>query len=87
MRPAFAKEYPEDPVLERLLEAFDRGDFGRVRRDAPKLVAGAASQEVRAAASDLLARTNPDPLSVVFFGLAALLLVFLSGFWWWRGGP
>jgi len=85
-RPPFAVAYPEDAALDRLVAAFARGDFGRVRQEAPRVIAEAASAEVRAAAADVLARTKPDPLSKVFFALTALLLLFLSAYWWWKAG-
>jgi hypothetical protein len=83
-RPSFAEGFPSDPALAALLAAFARGDFGRVRRDAPALIANASSPDVRAAAEELLLRTRPDPLTQVFFLLTGALLVFLSVYWWWR---
>jgi hypothetical protein len=85
-RPAFAAAFPDDPALNALLASFERGDFGRVRSDAAKVIREAPSSEVRAAAEEILARTRPDPLSKVFFLLAAGLLLFLSAYWWWRAG-
>ena len=84
MRPAFAKDYPSDQALDALVLAFGRGDFARVRCDAPELMRTSADLEVRDAARELLVRTTPDPLAIVFFALAAALLVFLSGYWWWQ---
>ncbi len=84
--PPFALAFPRDPVLDALVDAFARGDFGRVRADAPGVIAAAASPEVRAAAEELVARTRPDPLAKWFFALAAALLVFLSAYWEWKAG-
>jgi len=75
-----------DSALEALVAAFERGDYARVRREAPSLAASASSPDVRAAATALLGQTRPDPISSVFFALAAALLVFLSAYWLWRGG-
>jgi hypothetical protein len=85
-RPLFARGYPRDAALDALVGAFVRGDFGRVRRDAPPVILDGSSPEVRAAAEDVLARTRPDPLSRVFFALTAALLLFLSVYWWWKAG-
>lgn len=84
--PSFAASFPRDPALDALVVAFARGDFRRVRRDGPLLARSAASPDVRAAALTLVDRTRPDPLALVFFGLATALLVFLSAYWWWRAG-
>ncbi len=84
-RPSFAATYPEDAALDPLVAAFERGDFGRVRREAPRLIAS-GPDDVRAAAADLLQRTRPDPLARVFFALALGLLVFLAVYWWWKAG-
>jgi hypothetical protein len=86
MPPTFAKDFPKDAALDALVAAFDRGDFARVRREAPRLALASPSDEVRAAAEELARRTRPDRLSIVFFALTAALLVFLSGYWWWRAG-
>ncbi len=80
--PSFAREFPRDAALDRLVDAFARGDYARVRADAPALAADTdASDEVRAAASTLLEQLRPDPGAKVLFALAAALLVFLSGWW------
>jgi len=85
--PRFTEGFPADPELDALVAAFSRGDFARVRRQAPPLIRAAASDEVREAARELLRRTEPDPLSFVFFALAAGLLAFLAVYWWRRAGP
>jgi len=84
--PSFARAFPDDPALAALVAAFARGDYACVRREAPKLVEGAGSDEVRAAAARVLDRTRPDRLSILFFALAGLLLAFLSAYWWWKAG-
>jgi hypothetical protein len=86
-RTMFYDAFPREPSLDALVLAFKRGNFARVRRDAPRVIKGAAADDVKAAAADLLARTKPDPLSYVFFALTALLLVVLSGYWWSKAGP
>jgi hypothetical protein len=84
--PSFAKDFPSDPLLDALVAAFDAGDFGRVRREGPRLALASPKEDVRVAALELVRRTSPDPLSIVFFALAALLLVLLSGYWIWKAG-
>ena len=85
-RPRFVEKLPRDEALDPVVAAFCRGDFARVRRDVPAIAASGASAEVRAAAAELLSRTRPDPLSYLFFGLTAALLVALTGYWWWKAG-
>jgi hypothetical protein len=70
-------EFPEDPELERLIAAFESGNFAQVRADAPKLAASTRSEAVRRAALELRTRTDPDPLLVGMLGLCILLFVFL----------
>jgi len=86
--PAFARNFPEDPELERLVEAFERGNFAAVRAGAPRLAREAGREEVRRAAAELLKRTQPDPLAAMLLLAAVGLLVFLS-IWYWshQHGP
>ena len=76
--PPFARQYPSTPELDRLLEAFEHGDYATVRAEAPKLAAAAADPRVAAAARDLAKRTLPDPLALYLMALTLGLLVFLS---------
>ena len=71
-------EFPEDPALERLIAAFETGNFALVRAEAPKLAASTQSQAVRRAALELRNRTDPDPLLVGMLALCILLFVFLA---------
>lgn len=80
--PAFARGYPAEPALDRLVEAFERGNYAAVRAGAPRLVREAEAEEVRRAAEDLLRRTRPDPLAVTLLLAAAGLLVFLAAWYW-----
>ena len=90
--PEFAERFPRHPALDALLEAFEQGNYARVRAEAPRLVEAGAddddenapSKEVRAAAAELLRRIDPDPLAAYLWGIAVLLLVFLS-LWYWLG--
>ncbi len=76
-RPAFLLEFPSDPELERLIEAFEAGDFARVRLGAPELARRTTDEAVRRAALELRQRIDPDPLLVVMLCFALSLLVFL----------
>ena len=80
--PPFARAYPADPALDRLVDAFERGDYAAVRAGAPVLAKTADSDDVRRAAADLRRRVDPDPLAVGLLLAAAALLVFLSAWYW-----
>ena len=80
-RPAFAARFPADAELDKLVDAFERGDYRAVRAAAPGLADTHANEEVRAAARELVARTSPDPLAKWLFVLTALLLVILTAWW------
>jgi hypothetical protein len=80
-RPAFARDFPEDPALGALVAAFARGDFHAVRAGAPKLARETDDEAVKRAALLLVERTKPDPAAKIFFLFAAALLAFLSIYW------
>jgi hypothetical protein len=80
-RPSFASAFPASPELDALVEAFARGDYARVRAEAPKLERVSEEEGVRAAAKTLRERTEPDPLAVKLMLLTGALLVLLTGWW------
>jgi|HubBroStandDraft_2_1064218.scaffolds.fasta_scaffold192244_2 hypothetical protein len=80
-RPSFAKDFPRTPEVDTLVDDFARGDYARVRAQAPRLEQSADDPEVKRAARKLVERTQPDPLALLLLGLAALALVVLAGFW------
>lgn len=84
-RPAFAKDWPRDAELDRLLAAFDVGDYALVKRDAPALAERSSDELVRRAAEQLLARTRPDPLSSLLILVATGLLAFFA-YWFYSHG-
>jgi hypothetical protein len=77
-RPAFLLEYPYDPDLERLMDAFEAGNFALIRRDAPELARRTDDEAVRRAALELRRRIDPDPLLLVLLGLSIALLAFIT---------
>jgi hypothetical protein len=80
-RPSFAAGFPVSPELDALVDAFARGDYARVRAEAPKLLRDADDDAVRAAVRTLVERTEPDPLAVRLLLLTTVLLVVLAGWW------
>jgi hypothetical protein len=76
-RPAFLLDFPEDPELEALIEAFESGNYARVRREAPELARRTRDEEVRRAALELRRRIDPDPLVVVLLLLSLGLFAFI----------
>jgi hypothetical protein len=71
---SFAADYPNDPELGRLLEAFNAGDYKAVRDGAPGLAERASDPKVRRAALDLRARIDPDPLARYLLWISVALL-------------
>jgi hypothetical protein len=80
--PSFAAGFPSDPALDALLQAFEQGDYGRVRREAPALARRTDQPEVRKAARELARRLDPDPIAVYLLVTAVVLLVFLAVWYW-----
>jgi hypothetical protein len=77
-RPAFLLAFPTDPELERLIRAFELGNYAQVRKAAPELAQRTTDAKVRAAAEELARRIEPDPLVKVLLGLSIALLVVLT---------
>lgn len=79
-RPAFAAGYPADAELDRLLDAFARGDYRAVRAGTSTLKKS-DDAALREAARDLESRTEADPLAKAVLLLTALLLAWLFAYW------
>jgi hypothetical protein len=77
-RPAFLLDFPEDPDLERLITAFESGNYALVRKEAEPLASRATNEDVRRAALELRRRIEPDPLAKTLLAVSVLLLVFLT---------
>ena len=76
-RPEFVLGFPEDPELERLISAFEAGNYAFVRREAPELAKKTNDPAVRDASLELRRRIEPDPLAMYLLLISVLLLVFL----------
>jgi hypothetical protein len=76
--PRFARNFPDDPELRALVEAFERGAHNLVRDRAPKLAQQTSDPEVARAALELHRRLDPDPLAVKLLLASIGLLIFLS---------
>jgi hypothetical protein len=76
-RPAFLLEFPDDPALAPLVEAFEYGNYAKVRKEAAALAQGTADPRVRRAAEDLLLRIEPDPLVKRLLLVAVCLFLFV----------
>lgn len=85
-RPSFSEPFPRTPELDALVDAFARGDYARVRAEAPRL-REAADPAVGEAAKALVERTEPDPLAVRLIWITAALLLALAGWWIVEGKP
>lgn len=85
-RPAFARDFPNDPELDALVTAFAAGDYATVRARAPELAKSTSDEAVKKAAEMLRTRIEPDPTARIFFLLTAALLVFLSFYWMTHDG-
>lgn len=76
-RPRFLLAFPEDEDLQRLVRAFEAGDFSTIRRDAEELAEKSEDPVVRDAALELRRRIDPDPLIKYILLASVLLLGFL----------
>jgi hypothetical protein len=76
-RPRFLLAFPDDEALQRLVRAFEAGDFSTIRRDADELAEKSDDPLVRDAALELRRRIDPDPLIKYILLASVLLLGFL----------
>ncbi len=76
-RPAFLLKFPKNDELDRLVAAFERGDYNTVRSDAPALAEKSEDASVRDAALELRRRIDPDPLAKYLLWASMALLTFL----------
>jgi hypothetical protein len=76
-RPRFLSEFPADPELQRLVRAFESGNYDAVREGANKLAEATPDPIVRDAARELRSRIDPDPLMKYLLAVSLLLFVFV----------
>ena len=76
-RPGFWLEFPKDPELQRLVRAFEAGNYQAVRTGAAELAERTEDPIVRAAARELRRRIDPDPLMKYLLWIALALFVFV----------
>jgi hypothetical protein len=76
-RPGFLLDFPHDPELDRLVQAFEAGNYEAVRRGAPRLAETTENPVVRSAARELRKRIDPDPLMKYLLWVAIALFVFV----------
>lgn len=77
-RPRFLLDFPDDPELERLIAAFEAGNFALVRRDAERVAESTSDPAVKEAALELRRRIDPDPLAKYLLAISGVLLVILT---------
>jgi hypothetical protein len=76
-RPRFLLSFPSDPALNRLVQAFEAGDFAYVRKEAPRVALESENPEVRNAALELRRRIDPDRTVMILLGIAVLFFLLL----------
>lgn len=82
-RPLFARSFPKTPEVDALLLAFERGNYARVREEAPALASKTDNPDVKRAAEELFRRIQPDIVSKSLLAVAAVLLAFFV--YWYLG--
>jgi len=76
-RPGFVLDFPKDAELDRIVRAFELGNYAFVREQGKKLVESSSDADVRRAAGELLRRVEPDPLIKILFLMSVALLLFM----------
>jgi hypothetical protein len=76
-RPQFVLDFPKEPELDRLVRAFELGNYAFVRDNGKKLAESASDEGVRRAAAELLRRVDPDPLVKILFAMSIGLFLFM----------
>jgi hypothetical protein len=77
-RPTFVLAFPSDPELDRLVKAFELGNYAYVREHGPALLAKSENAAVREATRELVRRIEPDPLIKILLAISVSLLLLLA---------
>lgn len=77
----FAANWPRDPELDRLVEAFERGNYAYVREHAPRVASATKDPKIKAAALDLRRRIDPAPPAAILLFTALGLLLVIGGYY------
>jgi hypothetical protein len=77
-RPVFVLAFPSDPELDRLVKAFELGNYAYVREHGPALLAKSEDPAVREATRELVRRIEPDPLVKILLAISVSLLLLLA---------
>lgn len=80
MESSESKSASPSPDVRALEEAFEAGNYRKVRADAARIAASDASDDVKAAARELKSRTEPSRAQLALLAITALLVVALSGY-------
>ena len=76
-RPRFLLAFPDDPELQRLVRAFEAGNYEAVRLGASRLAEDTPDPIVREAARELRRRIDPDPLMKYLLAVSIALFLFV----------
>lgn len=76
--PPWAKGFPDDPTLRRLVQAFELGRYDVVRAEAPRLADTTDNPKVAEAARELRRRLDVDPMAIKLLLGAFALLALLT---------
>jgi hypothetical protein len=77
---ASKSESPLAAELRAIEDAFEAGNYRKVRAEVARIEASDASDDDKKAARELKARTEPSRAQIALLAIAALLVVALSGY-------
>jgi hypothetical protein len=80
MESSESKSASPSPDLVALEEAFEAGNYRKVRHEAARIAASDASADVKAAARKWKARTEPSRAQLALLAITAVLVLALSGY-------